>query len=90
MRAARIDDVQVAARVDSPGPWTVLVVDDEPGIVDVLRLGLTADDVRVVGAGDVVAGPRPSARSRPRADVGLPGAMASACCGGPRDQTSPS
>jgi DNA-binding response OmpR family regulator len=56
--------------------WTVLAVDDEPGIVDVLRLGLTAEDVRVVTASDVAGGLAALEHDLPDLvilDVGLPG-----------------
>jgi len=75
MRTLR-SDAPDDARPDALGPWTVLVVDDEPGIVDVLRLGLTGQDVRVVAAGDVAGGLSAMERERPDLivlDVGLPG-----------------
>lgn len=53
----------------------VLVIDDEPGIVDFVELGLTAEGYRVVSAATAAAGLEKVRRDRPEAvivDVGLP------------------
>lgn len=53
----------------------VLVIDDEPGIVDFVELGLTAEGYRVVSAATAAAGLQKLRRDRPEAvivDVGLP------------------
>jgi DNA-binding response OmpR family regulator len=60
----------------SPGAPVVLVVDDEPGILDVLTLGLQGDGFVVETARDVGAGLRAFETSSPDLvvlDVGLPG-----------------
>ena len=54
---------------------TVLVVDDEPNIADLIELYLAREGYRVVKAGDGEAGLRAVAEHRPRLvvlDVGLP------------------
>jgi two-component system, OmpR family, response regulator MprA len=59
-----------------PRASTILVVDDEPGILEVLSLGLRSDDIVVLTARDVAGGIR-AVRSRSLdlivLDVGLPG-----------------
>ena len=55
---------------------TILVVDDEPGILEVLSLGLRSDDVVVLTARDVAGGLRAVRSGSPDLivlDVGLPG-----------------
>jgi two-component system response regulator MprA len=55
---------------------TILVVDDEPGILEVLSLGLRADDIVVLTARDVGGGIRAVRSESPDLivlDVGLPG-----------------
>jgi two-component system response regulator MprA len=53
----------------------VLVIDDEPGIVDFVELGLSAEGYRVTSAASAAAGLEMLRRDRPEAvivDVGLP------------------
>ena len=60
----------------APPPPRVLVVDDEPGIVDFLELGLTREGFTVVGASDgahALAVLRESPPDLVVLDVGLPG-----------------
>jgi len=60
----------------APPPPRVLVVDDEPGIVDFLELGLTREGFTVVGASDgahALAVLRESPPDMVVLDVGLPG-----------------
>jgi two-component system, OmpR family, response regulator MprA len=55
---------------------TILVVDDEPGILEVLSLGLRSEDLVVLTARDVAGGLRAVRSSSPDLivlDVGLPG-----------------
>jgi two-component system, OmpR family, response regulator MprA len=55
---------------------TILVVDDEPGILEVLSLGLRSDDITVLTARDVAGGLRAVHSHSPDLivlDVGLPG-----------------
>jgi len=55
---------------------TILVVDDEPGILEVLSLGLRSDDIVVLTARDVAGGIRAVRSGSPDLivlDVGLPG-----------------
>lgn len=57
-------------------PATVLVVDDEPGILEVLSLGLRSEDLEVITARDVAGGLRAVRSGSPDLivlDVGLPG-----------------
>jgi two-component system response regulator MprA len=59
-----------------PRPSTILVVDDEPGILEVLSLGLRSDDLEVLTARDVAGGLRAVRSGSPDLivlDVGLPG-----------------
>jgi DNA-binding response OmpR family regulator len=66
--------------VDQPGrqptgPWRVVVVDDEPGIVDFVEMGLGQEGIGVVSAGTAAAGLRAVRAERPDLviiDVGLP------------------
>ena len=67
----RESGARVAARSS-----TILVVDDEPGILEVLSLGLRSDDVVVLTARDVAGGLRAVRSGSPDLivlDVGLPG-----------------
>jgi len=67
----RQSGARVAARSS-----TILVVDDEPGILEVLSLGLRSDDVVVLTARDVAGGLRAVRSGSPDLivlDVGLPG-----------------
>jgi two-component system response regulator MprA len=55
----------------------VVVIDDEPGIVDFVQLGLTHEGLEVVTAGDAASGLEAIRRVRPQLvilDVGLPDA----------------
>ena len=57
-------------------PSTILVVDDEPGILEVLTLGLRSEDLAVVTARDVAGGlaaVREGGLDLIILDVGLPG-----------------
>jgi DNA-binding response OmpR family regulator len=68
---SRLPDPRPAAATS-----TVLVVDDEPGILEVLSLGLRAEDLRVETARDVAGGLRAMTALTPDLvvlDVGLPG-----------------
>jgi len=59
-----------------PRSSTILVVDDEPGILEVLSLGLRSNDIVVLTARDVAGGIRAVRSSSPDLivlDVGLPG-----------------
>ena len=59
-----------------PRPSTILVVDDEPGILEVLALGLRAEDLEVLTARDVAGGLLAVRSGSPDLivlDVGLPG-----------------
>jgi len=65
-------------RDDGGGPHdrpAVVIVDDEPGIVDFVQLGLEHEGMTVVSAGDAAKGLETIRRVRPRLvilDVGLP------------------
>jgi two-component system response regulator MprA len=59
-----------------PPRSTILVVDDEPGILEVLSLGLRSEDLEVLTARDVAGGLRAVRSGAPDLivlDVGLPG-----------------
>ena len=55
----------MTSRASSSAPPTVLVVDDEKGIVDMLTIALEKDGYRVVGATSCVEGLRQLAEARP-------------------------
>jgi two-component system response regulator MprA len=62
--------------ISAPRASTILVVDDEPGILEVLSLGLRSDDMVVLTARDVAGGIRAVRSGSPDLivlDVGLPG-----------------
>lgn len=74
----RVDD-RVAGSIPTGAPPTtsarVLIVDDEPGIVDFVALGLGQEGIAVVGASSAAAGLQALRAERPDlviVDVGLP------------------
>jgi len=69
------DSAPSPTRLPAATPARVLIVDDEPGIVDFVRMGLAQEGVDVIAAGTAAGGLRAVRAERPDlviVDVGLP------------------
>jgi DNA-binding response OmpR family regulator len=72
---ARVSQPESSLLADQPAAWRVVLVDDEPGIVDFVGIGLRHEGIETIAAGTVIEGLRAVRGERPDlvlVDVGLP------------------